>query len=102
MCVLALELETETPIVKFTIELELVKATSTDLKELDFFRIDENGKKEGKFKLRENLPFWLLNSDGELESHIYFLNDSWNPKDIKTYLENGQIYIQKDKVFGLK
>jgi len=98
MCVLPLEIEN--PVITVQLEIELVKAYAIDLKELDYYKVLPNGEKEGKFKLRENLPFFLVNSVGTIEPKIHFLNSDWHPKEITKYLNNGQIYIHKQTVIG--
>lgn len=93
MCVLALEEETTTATI--TVELELQKALLDDIRILDHEKQLPNGEFKPVYKLRPNLPFWLINSKGEIETKPYFMHGAVNKEHIHTYLKNGQIYIHK-------
>ena len=93
MCVLPLELEN--PVITVQLELELIKATPDDLKEIDYYKKVINGPDKKVMRIRKNLPFFLVNSSGYIDPHIYILNDDWHPAILKEYLDNEQIYIHK-------
>lgn len=91
MCAIDLEIEIETR----TINVELQKAFLDDIRELDYNKEVAHKKFTPVFKLRENLPFWLIDSKGVLQPQTYFLHNGVDKKDIYNYLKNGQIYIHK-------
>jgi len=73
------------------VKINLIEATKDDILQLDF--IYPSGKK--KFKLRHGVPYWLLNSKGQLENKNYVISEHTDAKELGVYLSNKQIFIPK-------
>jgi hypothetical protein len=87
-------LEIPTTETKIQILLDLVIATAADLKEVNYFKEDENEEFIPVYKIRKNLPFWLKSMrTGIIESKCYFLDDHTNHKDLKIFLDAGRVFI---------
>lgn len=90
MCVVAINHE----IVK--IVHELVQAQSEDLKQL--IRNEEltTGGFKSIYGIRKNLPYWLKSYETDIiETKCYFLSDCTDLVELKKFLEDGRVYIDK-------
>ena len=63
-------------------------------KKNDFIELDkylEGGKK--KWKMREGIPYWCINSKGEVENDPYILSEDTDKKQFSELLVREQILI---------
>lgn len=68
-------------------------------KKKDFLEIDsylEGGKK--KWKQKNGVPYWLINSKGIVENKNYILNEDTEKLSFATYLLNEQVLIPAENV----
>ena len=86
--------EVPTTETKVQISLDLVMATASDLKEVDYSKQLANEEFKTVYKIRKTLPFWLKSMGTEIvESKCYFLDDHTNQKDLKIFLDAGRVFI---------
>lgn len=76
---------------KYKIKLELKVAQKQDLIEISGYK--PNGRK--KWKIRSGIPFWLINSKGEIENKNYILSEDTDTEDLGLWLLNEQVLIPK-------
>ena len=76
---------------KYKTTITLQVASKEDLVEID--RITPSGKKI--WKLREGLPFWLINSKGEIENRNYILSNNIDKEDLGLWMLHEQLLIPK-------
>tara|TARA_B100000953_G_scaffold300250_1_gene304414 strand:+ start:8296 stop:8481 length:186 start_codon:yes stop_codon:yes gene_type:complete len=46
-----------------------------------------------KWALRNGLPYWMINSKGEIENRNYILSDQTDAEEFGDYMKRGQILI---------
>ncbi len=81
-----------------TVEIELVIAKPDDLKEIDYYKdMGEGLPKEKVMKRRLGVPYWLINSKGEVEAHPYIIHKETDVKQLSMYLKNEQLLIAKSR-----
>lgn len=92
MCELPLDIKNKSII----IQLELLPATSNDLKEIDFVKQISNGEFVPVYKRRLYLPYWLKSfKTNKVESKCYFIRETTNMNDINMFLKDNRVFIHK-------
>lgn len=74
---------------KYKVKIKLRVATKKDLIVID--KYTQGGKK--KWKLKEGIPFWLINSKGEIENKNYILSDDTDKEDLALWMLHEQLLI---------
>jgi hypothetical protein len=68
-------------------------------KKKDFLEIDRYEKRNGKqikvYKQINGMPYWLINSKGDVENKNYILNEETDLKSFSNYLVRKQVLIPK-------
>lgn len=77
---------------EYDINLKLRKATKKDFVEFSHMKKDGKGK---VYKMRFGVPFWLINSKGEIEKCNYRTHENMSMDDFKEYLAHEQVLIIK-------
>ena len=81
----------------FKVNLELVPATANDFKEIDYYKdMGYGNQQKAMYKMRLGIPYWLVNSKGELETHPYRTTLETDADAIAYYLKTDRIFIIKN------
>ncbi len=60
-------------------------------------QLDKYIKKKGKdaksWKMKHGIPYWLINSKGDIENANYILNENTDLEDFANYLNRQQVLI---------
>ncbi len=79
------------------IEIELVIAQADDLKEVDYFKdLGYGAPKQKVMKMSLGIPYWLINSKGEIEPKPYKTSENSDAKEIAFYLKEERLLIAKN------
>lgn len=71
-------------------KLKLRKATKKDFIEFSHLKADKKGK---VYKMKYGMPYWLLNSKGEIESCPYRTHENMDMQEFQIYMVHEQVLI---------
>jgi len=64
----------------------------------DFLEFKKHKAKKGKqYVFKTGVPYWMINSKGKVENHVYLTKKSTDLKSFADYLMREQILILKSK-----
>lgn len=75
---------------EYVIELRLRKATKKDFVEFSHLKADKKGK---VYKMKYGVPFWLLNSKGEIERNNYRTHENMDVEEFKLLMVHEQVLV---------
>lgn len=75
---------------EYVIELRLRKATKKDFVEFSHLKADKKGK---VYKMKYGVPFWLINSKGEIERNNYRTHENMDVEEFKLLMIHEQVLV---------
>lgn len=74
------------------VTIKLVKA-----KKVDFVELVKQGKNKKTYKIKEGVPYWLINSKGKIEPQPYRSHAQMDSEEFSDFLMREQVLISKKK-----